>query len=90
MEIRPGDYVRLRVVDQGCGIAAEHLGRIFDPYFSTRPLGSQKGLGLGLTIVQSIIRKHEGYIFVESLPSLGTNVTVYLPASAREQACDAI
>lgn len=84
LAIEPGDYVRIKVVDSGCGIAADHLPRIFDPYFSTKPLGCQKGLGLGLTIVNSIIRKHEGYIFVESIQEQGTCVTVYLPAGARE------
>ena len=86
-EIRPGDYVRIKVLDEGCGIAAEHLPRIFDPYFSTKPLGRQKGLGLGLTIVHSIVSKHEGYIFVESIQEQGTCVTVYLPVCADLEAC---
>ncbi|OPZ60692.1 MAG: Sensor protein FixL [Deltaproteobacteria bacterium ADurb.Bin510] len=88
--MRPGDYVCIRVVDEGCGIEAEHLPRIFDPYFSTKPLGRQKGLGLGLTIVHSVIKKHDGYIFVESRPHLGTSVTVYLPAAGEAELCDAI
>jgi signal transduction histidine kinase len=50
------------VRDHGCGIAKEHLGKIFDPYFTTK----QKGSGLGLAAAYSIIKKHNGYITVES------------------------
>ena len=46
----PGRYVRLRIIDGGIGIPPENLARIFDPYFSTKQRGEQKGMGLGLTI----------------------------------------
>ncbi len=73
----------LRVADTGKGIAPEHLGRIFDPYFSTKKSG--KGTGLGLSISHGIIRDHHGDIWVDSTPGKGTCFTVLLPAS--DQAC---
>ena len=72
-----GRYVKIIVRDQGIGIPANVIDKIFDPYFSTK----QKGNGLGLVIVQSIINKHKGYIFVESSPGVGSTFTVYLLAS---------
>lgn len=76
----PGDYIRVTIADQGCGVAREVLPRIFDPYFSTKRRGDQRGLGLGLTICQAIIQKHGGTIAVESELGRGTTVRVYLPA----------
>ena len=77
----PGDYVRIRVSDQGCGIAPEVLPKIFDPYFSTKLRSAQKGMGLGLTICHSVVSKHGGAITVESTPGAGTTFDVFLPAS---------
>ncbi|MBF0477741.1 MAG: response regulator [Deltaproteobacteria bacterium] len=74
-----GKYVMICVEDQGIGISEENIHRIFDPYFSTKDRGSQKGMGLGLTIVYSIVRKHDGYIRVSSTRGQGTRVSVYLP-----------
>jgi signal transduction histidine kinase/CheY-like chemotaxis protein len=75
-----GSMVRIRITDQGRGIPAENLSRIFDPYFSTKERGYAKGLGLGLAIADSIIRRHQGWIEVESPPGNGATFTVYLPA----------
>jgi PAS domain S-box-containing protein len=77
--LKPGRYVRLFVQDSGIGIPREHIGKVFDPYYTTK----QKGSGLGLAVTYSIIRKHGGHIAVESAPGAGTTFTVYLPA------CDA-
>ncbi|MCP4216001.1 MAG: tetratricopeptide repeat protein [bacterium] len=77
--LNEGDYVRLSVKDQGGGISKENLPRIFDPYFSTKKRVSQQGLGLGLSIVYSIVKKHKGHIEVESKEGEGTTVTVLLP-----------
>ena len=77
----PGAYVRIDVCDQGCGIRAAHLDKIFDPYFTTKQMGSQKGTGLGLAISHSIIRKHHGHIAVGSTEGQGTRVTIHLPAT---------
>jgi CheY-like chemotaxis protein len=78
--IQQGRYVKITVADQGTGIAKKHLSRIFDPYFTTK----QKGSGLGLTTVYSIIKNHEGYITVDSKLGEGTTFTVYLPASDQQ------
>lgn len=75
-----GTYVRWSVADQGIGIPAENLPRIFDPYFTTKDMGATKGMGLGLAICYSIIRKHDGSISVESNKGGGTVFHVYLPA----------
>jgi signal transduction histidine kinase len=69
-----GDYVVVRVADTGPGIPASDLGKVFDPFFSTR----SDGTGLGLTIVHRIIDEHDGHIDVESHPQ-GTTFTVSLP-----------
>ena len=75
-----GDYVELSIADHGRGIAEEDLPRIFDPYFSTKEMGSAKGMGLGLAICFSIIKNHNGFISAESQPGTGTTIHVYLPA----------
>ena len=75
-----GDYVRVSVVDRGCGMNKEVLPKIFDPYFSTKQRGAQKGMGLGLTICHAIIQKHGGAIAVESAVGVGTTVHIHLPA----------
>jgi PAS domain S-box-containing protein len=76
LPVRAGDYVRLVVSDQGVGISAADIGKIFDPFFSTKAQGS----GLGLATSYWILKRHQGYITVESLPGLGTTFSVYLPA----------
>lgn len=77
-----GRYVAITVRDEGTGIPGDHLGKIFDPYFTTK----QKGSGLGLAATYSIIRKHDGHITVESELGKGTVFHVYLPASEGEVA----
>lgn len=69
--------VRIAVIDTGTGIQAKHLEKIFDPYFSTK----QKGSGLGLAVVYSIVKKHEGEISVASEPGSGSRFDIILPAS---------
>jgi signal transduction histidine kinase len=68
--------VRMSIVDTGSGIPAEHLGKIFDPFFSTK----EKGTGLGLALVQQILAEHGGRIEVASPPGGGTTFTLTLPA----------
>ena len=72
-----GTYVKISVKDQGIGIQEEHLSNIFDPYFTTK----QEGSGLGLASAHSIIKKHDGYISVESIVGAGTTFHIYLHAS---------
>jgi signal transduction histidine kinase/CheY-like chemotaxis protein len=83
LPLKDGDYVRISFQDEGLGIKKEHLERIFDPYFTTKDIGSQKGVGLGLAIAYSIIKKHSGHIAVESNVG-GTVFHVYLPAYGKE------
>jgi PAS domain S-box-containing protein len=77
LPLRRGDYVKIIVQDRGVGIAKDHLPKIFDPYFTTK----QKGSGLGLATAYSIIKKHGGYIAVESELGAGTTFSIHLPAS---------
>jgi PAS domain S-box-containing protein len=76
LPLSPGRYIKISLQDQGTGIPAEHLPRIFDPYFTTK----QKGSGLGLASAYAIINKHHGHIAVESKPGVGTTFIIYLPA----------
>jgi PAS domain S-box-containing protein len=76
--LKEGRYVKTTFRDHGQGIAREHLPKIFDPYFTTKQIGS----GLGLSVAYSIIEKHDGYIAVESALNQGTAFTIYLPARA--------
>ncbi len=73
--LREGDYVKLSIKDQGTGILKEHLQKLFDPYFTTKP----KGNGLGLATTYSIMKNHDGIITVESQIGTGTTFTLYLP-----------
>ncbi len=72
-----GNYIEFRIKDTGRGIPKNYLSKIFEPYFTTK----DKGSGLGLTIVCSIIQKHDGYITVESEIDKGATFTFYLPAA---------
>ena len=75
----PGDYVCLRVADNGPGIDPSLLPRIFEPYFTTKKPG--EGTGLGLSVVHGIVQSHKGAIDVLSSPGQGSEFMVYLPAS---------
>lgn len=71
------DTVWIEITDTGKGIAPENLGHIFDPFYTTKPVG--KGTGLGLSVSYGIIQKHHGRITVESLPGKGTTFRIWLP-----------
>ena len=77
--IARGRYLRLRVRDQGCGMDAATLKRVFEPFFTTRPPG--QGTGLGLSVVHGIVESHKGVIHIDSALGRGTVVSVFLPAS---------
>ncbi len=79
-----GKYVKISIRDHGVGIPEEHLSKIFDPYFSTKEMGIQKGMGLGLATTYSIINRHDGYITVESEVGVGTTFTLFLPAHDKD------
>jgi PAS domain S-box-containing protein len=76
-QMPPGPYLRLTVSDTGPGIEPGHLGRIFDPYFTTKEKG--EGTGLGLSVVHGIIQSLKGTVSVDSTPDQGTAFNVYLP-----------
>lgn len=77
--LEPGEHLRLSVIDAGVGMDREVLSRAFDPYFTTKQRGTDKGIGLGLTICDAIIRRHRGAIFVESEPGRGSRFHLFLP-----------
>ncbi len=76
---KPGNYVEIAVSDTGTGIASENLVHIFEPFFTTK--SADKGTGLGLFTVQTIVRNHNGFLRVESTLNKGTTFLVYIPAS---------
>ncbi len=79
-----GPFIHTAVKDEGVGIAEQHLSRIFDPYFTTKEMGS----GLGLATCHSIIKKHGGHIAVESTPGKGATFHLYIPASLERPAAE--
>ncbi len=84
LNLPSGKYVRIGMTDQGGGIAPDVLPRIFDPYFSTKKRGEQKGMGLGLTICHAVIQKHGGAIAVNPRTGGGTTFHLYLPTFVQE------
>ncbi len=82
LPLKEGRYVKISIEDHGIGITKKHLPKIFDPYFTTKG----KGKGLGLSVAYSIVKKHNGYIDVESKLGVGTTFFIYLPASEHSPA----
>jgi len=78
--------VLIKVVDTGCGIKKEHLEQVFEPFFSTKPVG--KGTGLGLSVSYGIVEQHGGSLEIESEEGSGTTVTIVLPAGKETGAED--
>ncbi len=75
--IPDGELTRIIFEDNGPGISSKIIDKVFDPYFSTKQKGAQKGMGLGLTIVHSIIKKHDGIVWINSKPGAGCSVHMY-------------
>ena len=79
LTLKAGKYVKISIADQGGGIPEENLSKIFDPYFSTKEMGTDKGMGLGLAVSHSIVKKHGGLITGDSKVDVGTTINIYLP-----------
>lgn len=77
-----GRAAHVTISDTGCGIATEHLGKIFDPFYTTKPVG--EGTGLGLSITYGIIERHGGSITVESVKGAGTTFRIIIPVDAQD------
>jgi two-component system cell cycle sensor histidine kinase/response regulator CckA len=82
LPLKEGMYIKISIEDQGIGIIKKHLPKIFDPYFTTK----SKGSGLGLSVVYSIVKKHNGIVDVTSQPGVGATFFIDLPASVHGMA----
>jgi two-component system cell cycle sensor histidine kinase/response regulator CckA len=80
--LKPGDYIKVSITDQGTGIPADDLEKIFEPYFTTKQTGS----GLGLATCYSIIKRHDGHITAESGTGKGATLSLYLLVSSVQAA----
>jgi len=78
-DIKQVQWVKLTVKDDGCGIHADSMGRVFDPFYSTKNLAKHRGLGL--SSAYGIIANHNGLIDIQSRPGTGTEVSLFLPAA---------
>jgi len=79
-----GDWIELSVMDTGCGIKPSELHHIFDPFYTTKEMGSEKGTGMGLAVVQGIVGHHGGHILVETEQDKGTTVRMLFSPADEE------
>jgi PAS domain S-box-containing protein len=79
---RAGRFVEFSIRDDGCGIATDAIGRIFDPFYTTKPLG--EGTGLGLAVAYGVVESHGGWIEVDSQPGAGCTFRFLMPAADPE------
>jgi two-component system, NtrC family, sensor kinase len=82
LDARSGRFICLSMTDDGCGMSPQVMGRIFDPFYTTKDVG--KGSGLGLSTVFAIVRQHQGWIEVDSQVGKGSTFKVFLPVMAAE------
>lgn len=85
--LAPGAYVKITISDTGPGIDPDIIGRIYDPYFTTKAVG--KGSGMGLAVVHGIVKNHNGEIFVDSQRGKGTTFSIFFPVAGAKQAIKA-
>ncbi len=79
-DVEEGDYVMLRIMDNGIGIPDEDISRIFEPFYTKKVMG-RSGTGLGMAVVWGTVKDHHGYIDIQSVEGQGTAVTIYLPST---------
>ncbi len=88
-----GEYVKLTISDNGCGIPENVRPKIFDPFFTTKRADVSRGSGLGLSVVHAVMEDHNGFVDIESKPNEGTRFFLYFPITreqVREEASDKI
>jgi len=82
-DLNPGEYIEINVTDTGMGISSQHIHNIFEPYFTTKPVG--EGTGMGLAVVHGIIENYGGKITVDSTIGKGTCFAIYLPITKKRK-----
>jgi PAS domain S-box-containing protein len=76
-----GEYVKLTITDTGCGIPDEIRSKIFDPFFTTKAAGKKRGSGLGISVVDAVVKDHDGYMDMSSTLGKGSSFYVYFPVT---------
>ena len=76
-----GEYIKLTITDTGCGIPDHVIERIFDPFFTTKTADKKRGSGLGMSVVDSVIRDHNGFIDLNTKVGEGTSFYAYFPVT---------
>ncbi|HYQ21960.1 response regulator [Stenotrophomonas sp.] len=84
----PGEYVMLRVRDNGHGMSADTLAKVFEPFFTTKQVG--RGTGLGLSMVHGFVKQSGGHVLIDSVEGGGTSITMMFPRSAMALPCDTV
>ena len=78
-KVPKGEYVKVTISDNGCGIPKKIINKIFDPFYTTKSTDKKRGSGLGLSVVNSVVKDHHGYIDIESKVGIGTSIYIYFP-----------